>query len=87
MSRLFNNFIILSFLLSNLILAQDKRPNKADLTKKLTQVKEAKVPSDQISEDYLELFNEVFSILMGDVVEPRKIFIQTHALEVKNLDV
>lgn len=29
----------------------------------------------------------VFSLLMGDVVEPRREFIQSHALEVKNLDV
>ena len=31
--------------------------------------------------------DRVFSLLMGDVVEPRRNFIQTHALEVKNLDV
>ncbi len=31
--------------------------------------------------------DDIFSILMGDVVEPRRNFIQTHALEVKNLDV
>ena len=31
--------------------------------------------------------DEVFSTLMGDVVAPRRNFIQTHALEVKNLDV
>ena len=31
--------------------------------------------------------DEVFSLLMGDVVEPRRNFIQSHALEVKNLDV
>ncbi len=31
--------------------------------------------------------DEVFSTLMGDVVAPRKNFIQTHALEVKNLDI
>ena len=30
---------------------------------------------------------EIFSVLMGDVVEPRRNFIQAHALEVKNLDV
>ena len=52
MSRLFNYSIILSFLLSNLLLAQDKRPNKADLSKKSLQVKEAKVSSDEISEDF-----------------------------------
>ncbi len=31
--------------------------------------------------------DEMFSLLMGDVVEPRKRFIQAHAREVKNLDV
>ena len=31
--------------------------------------------------------DEVFTVLMGDVVEPRRNFIQAHALEVKNLDV
>ena len=31
--------------------------------------------------------DEVFSTLMGDVVAPRRNFIQTHALEVKNLDI
>ena len=31
--------------------------------------------------------DEIFSVLMGDVVEPRRNFIQAHALEVKNLDV
>ena len=31
--------------------------------------------------------DEIFSILMGDQVEPRREFIQEHAKEVKNLDV
>ena len=31
--------------------------------------------------------DETFTMLMGDLVEPRRNFIQTHALEVKNLDV
>ena len=31
--------------------------------------------------------DETFSMLMGDVVAPRRNFIQTNALEVKNLDV
>ena len=31
--------------------------------------------------------DEIFTILMGDQVEPRRRFIQEHAKEVKNLDV
>ena len=31
--------------------------------------------------------DNVYSTLMGDIVEPRRNFIQTHALEVKNLDI
>ncbi|MEK7681113.1 MAG: DNA topoisomerase (ATP-hydrolyzing) subunit B [Patescibacteria group bacterium] len=34
-----------------------------------------------------ELANEIFEILMGDEVEPRKKFIQTHAKSVSNLDI
>ncbi len=41
----------------------------------------------QVTIDDAEKANEVFSVLMGDVVEPRKKFIQTHAKNVKNLDV
>jgi DNA gyrase subunit B len=29
----------------------------------------------------------IFSVLMGNAVEPRREFIETHALEVRNLDV
>jgi DNA gyrase subunit B len=31
--------------------------------------------------------NDIFSILMGDAVEPRRRFIQAHAPEVRNLDI
>ncbi|HIE44456.1 MAG TPA: hypothetical protein EYP78_06655, partial [Candidatus Omnitrophica bacterium] len=31
--------------------------------------------------------DEIFNILMGSEVEPRKEYIQTHALEVRNLDI
>jgi DNA gyrase subunit B len=31
--------------------------------------------------------DEIFSILMGEKVEPRREFIQTHANEVRNLDI
>ena len=31
--------------------------------------------------------DEIFTILMGDQVEPRRKFIQEHAKEVRNLDV
>ncbi len=41
----------------------------------------------QITMDDLEEVDEIFTILMGDQVEPRRAFIEKHALEVKNLDI
>ena len=39
-----------------------------------------------IMEDVVEA-DRIFTILMGSKVEPRKEFIETHALEVRNLDI
>jgi DNA gyrase subunit B len=41
----------------------------------------------QVSIDHADSAEEVFSTLMGDVVEPRRDFIQDNALKVVNLDV
>ncbi len=41
----------------------------------------------QVTADDAEKADEIFTILMGDEVEPRKRFIQTHAANVKNLDI
>lgn len=41
----------------------------------------------QVTSDDAEKADDVFSMLMGDAVEPRKKFIQTHAASVQNLDV
>jgi DNA gyrase subunit B len=41
----------------------------------------------QVKISHAEVQEDIFSTLMGDVVEPRREFIQTHALEVANLDV
>jgi len=41
----------------------------------------------QVKVSHADSAEDIFSTLMGDVVEPRREFIQTHALEVSNLDV
>jgi DNA gyrase subunit B len=41
----------------------------------------------QVSVSDAAAADETFTMLMGDLVEPRRNFIQTHALEVENLDV
>jgi DNA gyrase subunit B len=41
----------------------------------------------QVSVDQAAEADEVFTTLMGDLVQPRKEFIQAHARQVKNLDV
>jgi DNA gyrase subunit B len=41
----------------------------------------------QVMVEDAEKADKLFDTLMGDAVEPRKIFIQTHAATVKNLDV
>ena len=41
----------------------------------------------QVRVNHVDESDEVFSTLMGDVVEPRREFIQTNALSVENLDV
>ncbi len=41
----------------------------------------------QVNIGNAERADEIFSMLMGDEVPPRKRFIQTHAKNVKNLDI
>ncbi len=41
----------------------------------------------QVTIEDLVKADEIFTILMGDQVEPRRTFIQRHALEVRNLDI
>ena len=41
----------------------------------------------QVKLDDSVLADQIFNTLMGDRVEPRRLFIETHALDVKNLDI
>ncbi|MBY0293344.1 MAG: DNA topoisomerase (ATP-hydrolyzing) subunit B [Alphaproteobacteria bacterium] len=41
----------------------------------------------QVKVEHLDKASEIFSTLMGDIVEPRREFIQANALNVKNLDI
>jgi DNA gyrase subunit B len=41
----------------------------------------------QVTIEDVEQADDIFTTLMGDKVEPRRDFIQTHALEVTDLDI
>jgi DNA gyrase subunit B len=41
----------------------------------------------KVNVDVFESADEIFSTLMGDIVEPRRDFIQKNALSVNNLDI
>jgi DNA gyrase subunit B len=41
----------------------------------------------QVNLDDAEAAEQIFTVLMGERVEPRREFIQAHAREVRNLDI
>jgi DNA gyrase subunit B len=41
----------------------------------------------QVNLEDAEAAEQIFTVLMGEKVEPRREFIQTHAREVRNLDI
>ena len=61
------------------------------ITARLTEwgivLSETTIPIGQVTIEDALVADETFDMLMGNVVAPRKKFIQTHAREVQNLDV
>jgi DNA gyrase subunit B len=52
-----------------------------------TTMDSSKRTLQQVSVDDASAADQIFSMLMGDKVEPRREFIETHARDVTNLDV
>ena len=69
MKKIFNYYIILIILSFNILLSQDKQINKSNLSKPPDKTKKSKEYNNKITNDYLELFNEVFSRLERSYVD------------------